>query len=224
MRRRESTAQFEHSPYLPSDDLFGRQPASAGELPDPRPLLENLTRCVIEIIAGARDLEQIARWVDDSVYTKLLKRVVVSAQARQAARRPATRPVITLGNVTVCEPRDGVVEAVIIVHSRMRTRAVAIRLEDSTDGGAPPRSTCCSAGPPDPHQWPQRPRRSCARRWARLRSLLAGSVAVDALPEGTALAAALLGLALRLACRRLLRARRGGALDLAALVAHLDPA
>lgn len=116
-------------PYLPSDDLFGRQPASAGELPDPRPLLENLTRCVIEIIAGARDLEQIARWVDDSVYTKLLKRVVVSAQARQAARRPATRPVITLGNVTMCEPRDGVVEAVIVVHSRMRTRAVAIRLE-----------------------------------------------------------------------------------------------
>ena len=111
------------------DDLFGRQPSATGELPDPRPLLENLTRCVIEIIAGARDLEQIARWVDDGVYTKLLKRVVVSAQARQAARRPATRPVITLGNVTMCEPRDGVVEAVVVVHSRMRTRAVAIRLE-----------------------------------------------------------------------------------------------
>lgn len=116
-------------PRLPADDLFARQPSGTGDLPDPRPLLENLTRCVIEIIAGARDLEQIARWVDDSVYTKLLKRVVVSAQARQAARRPATRPVITLGNVTVCEPRDGVVEAVIVVHSRMRTRAVAIRLE-----------------------------------------------------------------------------------------------
>src|SRR5690606_14755305 len=54
--------------------------------------------------------------------------------------------------------------------------------------------------------------------------LLAGSVAVDALPEGTALAAALLGLGLRLACRRLLSARRGGALDLAALIAHLDTA
>ena len=73
------------APRLPADDLFGRQPATTGELPDPRPLLENLTRCVIEIIAGARDLEQIARWVDDAVYTKLLKRVVVSAQARQAS-------------------------------------------------------------------------------------------------------------------------------------------
>lgn len=117
------------APRAPADDLFARQPAGRGELPDPQPLLENLTRCVIEIIAGARDLEQIARWVDDGVYTRLLKRVVASAQARQAARRSATRPIITLGNVTMCEPRDGVVEAVVIVHSRQRTRAVAIRLE-----------------------------------------------------------------------------------------------
>jgi len=127
--RIDGTTAREIATRLPAEDLFGRQPSATGELPDPRPLLENLTRCVIEVIAGARDLEQIARWVDDAVYTKLLKRVVVSAQARQAAHRPATRPVITLGNVTVCEPRDGVVEAVIVVHSRMRTRAVAIRLE-----------------------------------------------------------------------------------------------
>lgn len=117
------------TPRAPADDLFARQPAVRGELPDPRPLLENLTRCVIEIIAGARDLEQIARWVDDAVYTRLLKRVVASAQARQAARCAPTRPVFTLGNVSMCEPRDGVIEAVVIVHSRARTRAVAIRLE-----------------------------------------------------------------------------------------------
>lgn len=116
-------------PRPPADDLFARQPSGRSDLPDPRPLLENLTRCVIEIIAGARDLEQIARWVDDGVYTRLLKRVVASAQARQAARTTATRPIITLGTVTMCEPRDGVVEAVVIVHSRVRTRAVAIRLE-----------------------------------------------------------------------------------------------
>jgi len=113
----------------PAEDMFDRQPATSDELPDPRPLLENLTGCVIEIIAGARDLEQIARWVDDAVYTKLLKRVVVSTQARRAARRPASRPVISLGKVIMCEPRDGVVEAVVVAHSRKRSRAVAIRLE-----------------------------------------------------------------------------------------------
>ncbi|MFT4030427.1 MAG: Rv3235 family protein [Protaetiibacter sp.] len=115
--------------HRPDEELFGRQPATTRELPDPRPLLENLTRCVIEIMAGARDLEQIARWVDDAVYTTLLKRVVLSAQARQAARRPAVRPMFTLGSVTISEPRDGVVEAVVVVRGRARTRAVAIRLE-----------------------------------------------------------------------------------------------
>jgi len=111
------------------EELFGRQPSASSELPDPRPLLENLTRCVIEIIAGARDLEQIARWLDDSVYKTLLKRVVLSAQARQATRRPPSRPTFGIGSVTVCEPRDGVVEAVVIVRGRARARAVAIRLE-----------------------------------------------------------------------------------------------
>ena len=111
------------------DELFGRQPSATRELPDPRPLLENLTRCVIEIIAGARDLEQIARWVDDGVYKTLLKRVVLSAQARQATGRAPTRPVFAIGSLTVCEPRDGVVEAVVVVRGRARVRAVAIRLE-----------------------------------------------------------------------------------------------
>jgi len=111
------------------EELFGRQPSATSELPDPRPLLENLTRCVIEIIAGARDLEQIARWLDDAVYKTLLKRVVLSAQARQVTGRAPSRPTFTIGSVVVCEPRDGVVEAVVVVRGRARARAVAIRLE-----------------------------------------------------------------------------------------------
>ena len=98
-------------------------------LPDPRPLLENLTRCVVEILAGARELEQIARWVSDDVYRHLLKRVVISSRARQAKGQKPTRPSFTIGSTTICEPRDGVVEAVIIVRGRARVRAVAFRLE-----------------------------------------------------------------------------------------------
>ncbi len=112
-----------------TDEFFGHQPSPTRALPNPQPLLENLTRCVIEILAGARDLEQIARWVTDDVYRHLLKRVVLSARARQARGQTATRPTFSLGSVTMCEPRDGVVEAVVIVRGRARTRAVAIRLE-----------------------------------------------------------------------------------------------
>ena len=116
-------------PRFVSDEFFGHQPATRTSLPDPEPLLENLTRCVIEILAGARDLEQIARWVTDDVYRHLLKRVVLSSRARQVKGLPAARPAFTIGSTSVCEPRDGVVEAVVIVAGRARTRAVAIRLE-----------------------------------------------------------------------------------------------
>ncbi|HEY5230119.1 MAG TPA: Rv3235 family protein [Galbitalea sp.] len=124
-KRRERSAR----PRFDSDDFFGAQPASTSSLPDPAPLLENLTRCVIEVLAGARDLEQLARWVSDDVYRHLLKRVVLSTRARRARSQPATRPSFSIGSTSFSEPRDGVVEAVVIVRGRARTRAVAIRLE-----------------------------------------------------------------------------------------------
>lgn len=111
------------------DEFFGQQPTATATLPNPAPLVENLTRCVVEILAGARDLEQIARWVTDDVYRHLLKRVVLSARARQAKGQAATRPSFTIASTRIFEPRDGVIEAVVIVHGRARTRAVAIRLE-----------------------------------------------------------------------------------------------
>jgi hypothetical protein len=112
-----------------SDEFFGRQPSTTRTLPDPTPLLENLTRCVIEVLAGARELEQISRWVSDDVYRHLLKRVVLSARARRARNQPVARPNFAIGSTVFSEPKDGVVEAVVIVRGRARTRAVAIRLE-----------------------------------------------------------------------------------------------
>lgn len=118
-----------HADPPQSDDFFAHQPSPRSVLPGPSPLLENLTRCVIEILAGARDLEQISRWVTDDVYRHLLKRVVLSARARQAKGQTSARPAFTIGSVSLFEPRDGVIESVIIVHGRARVRAVAIRLE-----------------------------------------------------------------------------------------------
>ena len=112
-----------------SDEFFDHQPSPRATLPGPTPLLENLTRCVIEILAGARDLEQISRWVTDDVYRHLLKRVVLSSRARQANGKVTARPTFSIGSVSVFEPRDGVIEAVVIVRGRARARAVAIRLE-----------------------------------------------------------------------------------------------
>ncbi len=111
------------------DDFFARQPSARSELPDPEPLLTNLTRCVIEVLAGARELEQMARWVNDDVYRHLLKRVVLGARARRVKGQAPSRPAFSIGRILQCEPRDGVIEAVVMVHSKARSRAVAIRLE-----------------------------------------------------------------------------------------------
>ena len=111
------------------DEYFARQPTRRSELPDPEPLLRNLTHCVIEVLAGARDLDQLARWVTDDVYRNLSKRVVLAARARRVKGQALQRPAFSLGTVITCEPADGVVEAVVMVHQRARSRAVAIRLE-----------------------------------------------------------------------------------------------
>ncbi|GHD42795.1 Rv3235 family protein [Mycetocola manganoxydans] len=117
-----------HTPFDP-EQFFGRQKTPTDELPPPEPLLENLTRCVMEVLAGARELDQLARWISEDVYKHLLKRQVVSARARQVKGLQAVRPVLTIGTISVFEPCDGVVEAVVMVHQRTRSRAVAIRLE-----------------------------------------------------------------------------------------------
>ncbi|QAY74540.1 3-hydroxyacyl-CoA dehydrogenase [Agromyces protaetiae] len=115
--------------FLDEDEYFSRQRSATRELPDPEVLLANLTRCVLEAMSGARELDQIARWVTDEVYRSLQKRVVLAARSRRVRGTTPKRPAFTVGRIHRCEPTDGVVEAVVIVHQRHRSRAVAIRLE-----------------------------------------------------------------------------------------------
>ncbi|GAA4686585.1 hypothetical protein GCM10025780_36620 [Frondihabitans cladoniiphilus] len=111
------------------DAFFEKQPTSRRDLPDPAPLVVNLARCMVEILAGAREIEQLARWVTDDVYRHLMKRVVLAARARNAHGEAPSRPAFSVGSVRVTEPKDGVVEAVVVIHGRARSRAVAVRLE-----------------------------------------------------------------------------------------------
>lgn len=114
---------------LDEDAFFAPQVTSTQVLPDPQQLIETLARCTLEIISGSRDLEQIARYVTDDVYRNLLQRVHVSQRARTITKRPVLRPNFVLGRTIITKPVDGVVEAVVIVHGRARTRSIALRLE-----------------------------------------------------------------------------------------------
>ncbi|GAB3604119.1 Rv3235 family protein [Microbacterium aureliae] len=109
--------------------LFAPQRTSATDLPDPEPLLRNLTVGVLEVFAGVREVDQLARWLTEDPYRKLVARSNLAARARSARGLPAKRPVHAILSLRHSSPADGVVEGVVIVQGPARTRAIALRLE-----------------------------------------------------------------------------------------------
>ncbi len=118
-----------HLGAMELSEFFAPQRTSTESLPDPEPFLTNLTRGVLEVLAGVREVDQLARWMTEDSYRALLTRANLAARARSARGVPATRPVHTILSVHHSSPADGVVEAVIIVSGPARTRAVALRAE-----------------------------------------------------------------------------------------------
>lgn len=109
--------------------FFAPQRTASAELPDPEPFVRNLTRGVLEVLAGVREVDQLARWLTEDAFRRLVTRANLAARARSARGVPAKRPVHALLSVRQQSPADGVVESVVIVQGPARTRAVAIRLE-----------------------------------------------------------------------------------------------
>lgn len=110
-------------------ELFERQRTPSAELPDPRPLIESLSRGAIEVIAGVREPEQLARWVDEEPFRTLLIRANLAKRARSSRGQPARQPMCAIRTVRVTFPDDGVAETVVIAEMPARSRAIALRLE-----------------------------------------------------------------------------------------------
>jgi hypothetical protein len=106
----------------PAVELTGR-----AELPDPRAWSARLAQAVLEVAAGARPSSQLWRWTTQAVLDDVRQRSR-PATVLDSQRRRAQVPAL-VRSVHVCEPADGVVEATAIVAGRLRTRALALRLE-----------------------------------------------------------------------------------------------
>jgi hypothetical protein len=107
----------------------GTDGGAVSDLPDPGETARSLALCVAEILTGAREVDTISRWITDEVHRHLQHRAAVAARARSVSRHAHRRAVIRVGGVVLDRPRDDVVEAAVVVHTRSRARAVAIRLE-----------------------------------------------------------------------------------------------
>jgi len=110
-------------------EFFAPQRTPSIELPSPEPFLRNLALGVLEVFAGVREVEQLARWLTEDAYRKLVVRTNLAARARNARGMVARRPVHTVMSVHESSPADGIVEAVVVVRGPARTRALAVRLE-----------------------------------------------------------------------------------------------
>lgn len=122
------------APVLPMGSGGDVRPGPSLDLEDtadlsPSTLCATLARCVIEILAGARSLDQVARWVTDAVYVNLLRRNALAQRARQDSADSAPRPRVHIGDPKLSSPAKDVIESVVMVHQPARSRAVAIRLE-----------------------------------------------------------------------------------------------
>lgn len=110
-------------------DYFGEQYCKREDLDNPDALLRMLAPAVVEVIAGVRNISQLAAHLSEDVYGRLRDRSVKVAQERAKRGEVAMAPKLRVANMMNQEPRDGVVESVVLVQSPTRTRAVTIRLE-----------------------------------------------------------------------------------------------
>ncbi|MEY2916129.1 MAG: hypothetical protein RL454_1058, partial [Actinomycetota bacterium] len=84
---------------------------------------------VVEVIAGARSVDQLASLVSDQVYEKLRGRVTQRVQQTASQGRPPLMPKFAVGKIRTDSPRPGIIESVVLITMQQRTRAVTIRLE-----------------------------------------------------------------------------------------------
>lgn len=117
------------SRHVELSEFFAPQRTPSTELPSPEPFLRNLTLGVLEVFAGVREVDQLARWLTEDPYRKLVTRANLAARARSARGVPAKRPIHTILSVHESSPADGIIEAVVVVRGPARTRSLAVRLE-----------------------------------------------------------------------------------------------
>ena len=116
------------------EDFYTPSAEEIAKLPDPQPLLGAIATSVVEIISGARSVDQLASLVSDSVYEKLRARAVIRARAEGVKGTPRLVPKFSVTRVHSESPKLGVIESVVLLSSQRRTRAVTIRLEPGTRG------------------------------------------------------------------------------------------
>jgi hypothetical protein len=95
---------------------------------DPAQLFAEISKAYIEILAGVRRPEQLARWLSDKAYYDISQRAKRESMQRQITGAKA-RPDISLRKSKTFLTDDAGIHGVVILRVSGATKAVALRAE-----------------------------------------------------------------------------------------------
>lgn len=108
------------------------QATVAVKVPDPAVFFAQIGAAYIEVLAGIRRPEQLARWLSDRTYYDVCQRA-----KRQSIQRQVTgtnlRPDVSVKKSQIFLTDEGAYQAVVVLRISGSTRAVSIRAENIHD-------------------------------------------------------------------------------------------
>lgn len=121
---------------VPADPAVAKEDITppAEELRQVTATARSVAQAAMEVIAGTRPVQQLARWLEPDCYEKLVQRAAL-VQAGQERRRPARAPEprmhrsAVVRSSRVCPVSAIAYEASLVIVETTRVRAVALRLE-----------------------------------------------------------------------------------------------
>jgi hypothetical protein len=92
--------------------------------------LKFIAPAVIEVIEGARSVTQLGGLINEDVYQMLRKKAIEFATRRRArGLRAAEFPSITVTDIHQESCRPGLIDSIVLLRIKDRTRAMTVRLE-----------------------------------------------------------------------------------------------
>lgn len=108
---------------------FGPELPKTPPLENPEAYLANMARAINEVIAGLRPVEQLSQVLNEQVYEIFRARTAARAQARAREKKKQVVQPTRVLRVIHDSPSENVIESVVLLSNKQRSRAVAIRLE-----------------------------------------------------------------------------------------------
>ncbi|RJT78289.1 hypothetical protein D6T63_12215 [Arthrobacter cheniae] len=97
-------------------------------------IARSVAQGALEVLGGARPLQQMARWLDPENYERLqlrtnLARCIASTPTTGQTPRVSALRQVVVRSARVCPISPGVFEASVVAFDQRRVRAVALRIE-----------------------------------------------------------------------------------------------